>query len=126
MPYTPIEPAIPSDQDTVRARELSRALEQHGADQKVLRVQIAAAGQEVTTLDLPPVVARLLMNILKETAAGHAVTLVPFEAETASGGAAECLTALCGRHDRQGHSTGADGRQSASAAVEGRARLQRR
>jgi hypothetical protein len=80
LSYAPIEPAIPSDQDTARARELSRALEQHDAGPQVLRVQIAA-GQEVTTLDLPPVVARLLMNILKETAAGHAVTLVPFEAE---------------------------------------------
>jgi excisionase family DNA binding protein len=90
MPYTPIEPAIPSDQDAVRARELSRALEQHDAGPKVLRVQIAA-GQEVTTLDLPPVVARLLMNILKETAAGHAVTLVPFEAEITTQQAAALL-----------------------------------
>jgi excisionase family DNA binding protein len=90
MPYTPIEPAIPSDQDTVRARELSRALEQHDAGPKVLRVQIAA-GEEVTTLDLPPVVARLLMNILKETAAGHAVTLVPFEAEITTQQAAALL-----------------------------------
>jgi excisionase family DNA binding protein len=90
MPYTPSEPAIPSDQDAVWARELSRALEQHDAGPKVLRVQIAA-GQEVTTLDLPPVVARLLMNILKETAAGHAVTLVPFEAEITTQQAAALL-----------------------------------
>jgi excisionase family DNA binding protein len=81
----------PSDQDAVRARETSRALEQHDADHEVLRVQIAAAGHEVTTLDLPPVVARLLVNILKETAAGHAVTLVPFEAEITTQQAAELL-----------------------------------
>lgn len=87
----PIEPTVPSDQDAVRARELIRALEQHGADPKVLRVQIAAAGHEVTALDLPPVVARLLANILKETAAGHAVTLVPFEAEITTQQAAELL-----------------------------------
>jgi excisionase family DNA binding protein len=91
MPYIPVEPTVPSDQDAVRARELSRALEQHDTDHKVLRVQIAAAGHEVTTLDLPPVVARLLMNILKETAAGHAVTLVPFEAEITTQQAAELL-----------------------------------
>jgi excisionase family DNA binding protein len=70
---------------------MSRALEQHDADHEVLRVQIAAAGHEVTTLDLPPVVARLLVNILKETAAGHAVTLVPFEAEITTQQAAELL-----------------------------------
>src|SRR5271169_4520986 len=46
--------------------------------------------------------------------------------DAASGGAVECLTALRGRHDRQGHSAGANGRQSAPAAVEGRARLQSR
>ena len=81
MPYTPIDPTVPSDQDAARAGEVSRALEQHDGVHKALRVQIAAAGHEVTTLDLPPVVARLLVNILKETAAGHAVTLVPLEAE---------------------------------------------
>jgi excisionase family DNA binding protein len=91
LPYTPIEPTVPSDHDAVQARELSRVLEQHDADPKVLRVQIAAAGQEVTTLDLPPVVAHLLVSILKETAAGHAVTLVPFEAEITTQQAAELL-----------------------------------
>jgi excisionase family DNA binding protein len=70
---------------------LSRALERHHAGDQALRVQIAAAGHEVTTLDLPPVVAQLLMSILKETAAGHAVTLVPLEAEITTQQAAELL-----------------------------------
>jgi excisionase family DNA binding protein len=91
MPDTNIEPTVPSDQDAVRAAEASRALEQLDADHTALRVQIAAAGHEVTTLDLPPLVARLLMNILKETAAGRAVTLVPLEAEITTQQAAELL-----------------------------------
>jgi excisionase family DNA binding protein len=91
MPRSPIEPTVPSDQDTVLAAELNRALEQHHANDKALRVQIAAAGHAVTTLDLPPVVARLLMDILKQTAAGHAVTLVPLEAEITTQQAAELL-----------------------------------
>ncbi len=56
-----------------------------------MRVQVAAAGREVTTVDLPPVVARLLMGILKETAAGHAVTLVPFQKEITTQQAADLL-----------------------------------
>jgi hypothetical protein len=70
MPYAHIETTVPSDQDAVRAGEVSRALEQHRAGNQARRVQIAAAGHEVTTLDLPPVVAQLLMSILKATAAG--------------------------------------------------------
>jgi excisionase family DNA binding protein len=91
MPSIHIEPTVPSDQDAVRAGELSRAIERHHAGYQALRVQIAAAGHEVTTLDLPPVVAQLLMSILKETAAGHAVTLVPLEAEITTQQAAELL-----------------------------------
>jgi len=52
----------------------------HASD-TALRVQVAAASREVTSFQLPPVVARLLRDILKETAAGHAVTLVPFQQE---------------------------------------------
>jgi hypothetical protein len=55
---------------------------------KTLRVQIAA-GQKAETLDLPPVVTCLLMNILNETAAGRAVTLVPLEAEITTQQAAD-------------------------------------
>jgi excisionase family DNA binding protein len=91
MPYSHIEPTVPSDQDAVRAGEVTRALEHRDAGDQALRVQIAVAGHEVTTLDLPPVVARLLVDILKETAAGHAVTLVPFEAEITTQQAAELL-----------------------------------
>jgi excisionase family DNA binding protein len=91
MPYSHIEPTVPSDQDAVLAGEVTRALEQHRAGDQSLRVQIAAAGDEVTALDLPPLVAELLMSILKETAAGHAVSLVPFEAEITTQQAAELL-----------------------------------
>jgi excisionase family DNA binding protein len=90
MPYSHIEPTVPSDQDAVLAGEVTRALEQHRADQS-LRVQIAAVGHKATALDLPPLVAELLMSILKETAAGHAVSLVPFEAEITTQQAAELL-----------------------------------
>src|ERR1700733_3246399 len=91
MPYSHIEPTVPSDQDAMRAGEVTRALEHRHAGDQAFRVQIAVAGHEVTTLDLPPVVARLLMDILKETAAGHAVTLVPFQDEITTQQAAQLL-----------------------------------
>jgi excisionase family DNA binding protein len=91
MPQTRIDPALPSDQDAVRAGEVRRALEQHDAPDKALRVQVETAEHEVKMLDLPPIVARLLMDILRETAAGHAVTLVSVEAEITTQQAAELL-----------------------------------
>jgi excisionase family DNA binding protein len=91
MAKAQIEPTVPSDGDVERAREVRRALEPLDVDRGALRVQIAGAGHKATTIDLPPVVTRLLMNILKETAAGHAVTLVPLEAEITTQQAAGLL-----------------------------------
>ena len=89
MTFAPGEPTFPSDQDAILARAVSHALE--SADDTALRVQVAAAGREVTTFDLPPSVARLLLDILKETAAGHAVSVVPLEAEITTQQAADLL-----------------------------------
>jgi excisionase family DNA binding protein len=76
----------------VLARAAQLALERSEAhDSKPLHVQINAAGREVTTLDLPPVVTRLLMDVLKETAAGRAVSLVTVEAEITTQEAASIL-----------------------------------
>src|SRR6202034_4572049 len=83
------DPALPSDQDAALAKAASQALAQTG--DTALQVQVAVAGREVTTFDLPPVVARLLVDILKETAAGHAVTLLPFREEITTQQAAELL-----------------------------------
>jgi excisionase family DNA binding protein len=87
MTRAAVEPTIPSDQDTLLAKQVSRALEH--AEDTALRVQVA--GREVTTFDLPPVVARLLRDILHETAAGHAVTLLPLEEEITTEQAAKLL-----------------------------------
>jgi len=61
------------------ARAAQLVLERSEPLDKALHVQIT--GREVTTLDLPPVVTRLLMDVLKETAAGKAVSLVTVEAK---------------------------------------------
>jgi excisionase family DNA binding protein len=90
MRHSDFDTIIPTDQDAVRAGEVRRALEQ-GAVDKPLRVQVGAAGQEITTTELPPIVARLLLDILKETAAGHAVSVVPADADVTSQQAADIL-----------------------------------
>jgi len=89
MANFPREPAVPSEGDTVLAKQMSDAIE--GADHADLRIQVAAAGRKVSTFDLPPLVARFLTGILKETAAGHAVALVPIEEEITTEQAAKLL-----------------------------------
>lgn len=91
MPRPHIDPVIPSAQDARLAETARRTLEQSEGADKPLHLQFSAAGHEVMTLDLPPVVTRLLLDILKETAAGNAVTLVPVEAEVTTQQAAEIL-----------------------------------
>ena len=86
-----IDPVIPSNQDALLARTAQLALERAQALDKASHVQINAVGHEPTTLDLPPVVTRLLMDILRETAAGNAVTLVPVHAEVTTQQAADLL-----------------------------------
>jgi excisionase family DNA binding protein len=85
------DPIIPSDQDAVLAEAARLALERSEALDETLHLQINTASHEVATFDLPPVVTRLLMDILKETAAGNAVTLVPVEAEINTQQAADLL-----------------------------------
>src|ERR1700733_10821003 len=82
-----IDPILPTAQDALRARELRGALEGRNAVSAPLRVQV----DDSIVLDLPPLVARLLMDILEETAAGHAVTVIPVEAEVTTQQAAQLL-----------------------------------
>ena len=62
MPRTETDPTIPSDQEALLAREATRVLTGHPADGESLRIQVAAAGKEVTTLDLPAAAAAPLLG----------------------------------------------------------------
>ena len=91
MAHLNTDPTIPTDQEALLAREVSRALELHSSGDGSLRVQVGTVGREVTTLDLPPAVATLLKRLLAEMGKGHAVTLVPSETEITTQQAADLL-----------------------------------
>jgi excisionase family DNA binding protein len=76
MSRTHIDPIIPSDQDAMLAANARQAID---------------AGREVTLRELPPVISRLVMDMLKATEAGNALSLVPFEAEVTTQQAADLL-----------------------------------
>src|ERR1019366_3044054 len=76
MPQAHIDPIIPSDQDAALAGRARHAI---------------AAGESLTVGELPPIIALLLMDALKETEAGHALTLVSVETEITTVQAASIL-----------------------------------
>ena len=91
MPRTTTDPTIPSARDAHLAGTASRALDASAAGNAALTVQIVGADKECTSLELPPAAAALLRTMLKEMAAGRAVTVVPIDAEITTGEVAELL-----------------------------------
>ena len=93
MPRAQTDPTIPTAQEAVLAREASRVLDASGAPEGSLRVRLVEPGDDAasTTVELPAAAARLLKELLREMAAGHAVTLVPTEAEITTQQAADLL-----------------------------------
>ena len=86
------DPTIPTDQDAVLAREASRILDANPGDDAALHLRLVETGNATpATLELPAAAARLLKELLREMAAGHAVTLVPIETEITTQQAADLL-----------------------------------
>jgi excisionase family DNA binding protein len=82
-------PVLPTEQEAKLAATARQVLARR--DGEALQLQVKPTGQETVALDLPPVVTRLILDALKETAAGHAVALVPVEAEITTQQAADLL-----------------------------------
>ncbi|MBX9683028.1 MAG: excisionase family DNA-binding protein [Hyphomicrobium sp.] len=91
MPRTDTDPTIPSDQEALMAREATRVLTGHPADGESLRLQVSAAGKEVTTLDLPHAAAGPLLAILKAMGEGRPVAVHAADAEVTTQQAADLL-----------------------------------
>jgi excisionase family DNA binding protein len=79
-------PVQPSEADVRLARESSRAL--GPLAQHSLRVQVEGRAEPV---EIPAPAVRMLVDLLVEMAAGHAVTLIPVHAELTTQQAAELL-----------------------------------
>jgi len=84
------EPTIPSSDDQKSATTANRLLSPHLKAREGVRFRISDADKK-TELVLPPMVVRLLAEILKQVAAGHAVTLMPIHAELTTQEAANLL-----------------------------------
>jgi excisionase family DNA binding protein len=91
MPRTQTDPTLPTAHDTQLALAASRFLTGHQVSDKSLRLQVSEAGRDVTTFELPALAATLLITILEEMGAGHAVALVPIDAEITTQQAADLL-----------------------------------
>jgi excisionase family DNA binding protein len=91
MPRTDTTPTIPSDQDALLAREASRAITTQHANMGSLKLQLANAGKEVTTVLLPAAAAKLLLQILNELGNGRPVSVAPTDVEITTQQAADLL-----------------------------------
>jgi len=90
MTRTHTDPTIPTDQDALVAREVSRALE-NGAGDKKLRIEVTAAGRQLTKHELTPLIEELIMRMLDAMAKGQALSVVPTETEITTQQAADLL-----------------------------------
>ena len=86
------EPLHPGDTEMTIAREAGRALSHLAGHDRTLHVEAteAEAGR-TASFDLPPAAVRLLLDALSQIAAGHAVSVVPVQAELTTQQAAAVL-----------------------------------
>lgn len=89
---SPTVPSVmPSDGDRAAARETSRLLAPLLKRSRPLHLHLDAPGGRSETATLPPMAARLLVDLLTEMAKGNAVTLIPVHAELTTQEAANLL-----------------------------------
>jgi excisionase family DNA binding protein len=91
MTQTTSAPALPSDADSLLAKETSRVLASHIPASDPMELRIPNDSSPAGTVRLPVSAARLLVRILEEMARGNAVTLIPVHAELTTQEAAEML-----------------------------------
>ena len=91
MAHATIAPALPSEADTILAKEMSRVLASHIPTSEAMELRIPNDPSPAGMVRLPVSAARLLVRILEEMARGNAVTLIPVHAELTTQEAAEML-----------------------------------
>ena len=85
-----LEYAIPTEQDSVAAREATAKIIPYVRDGKPLKVLCVEGASEETIL-LPAFAAPLIQKVLEAIAAGHGVTIIPQHAELTTMEAADIL-----------------------------------
>ena len=87
-----VEPFQPSDAEIVLAQEASRALSHLAGHDRAVHVEaVERASGHKETFVLPAAAVRLLLDMLGQMAAGHAVAIVPIHAELTTQQAADVL-----------------------------------
>ena len=89
MPHT--NQTIAPDSEALVARTAALALDRHATDAMTMRVQVAEAGREITTLDVPASAIPLIAAVLREMGEGKAVTVLGDDAEITTQEAADLL-----------------------------------
>jgi len=86
------EPVQPSDAEVTLAQQASRALSHLAGQGRAVHVEaVEATDGQKETFVLPAAAVRLLLDILGQMAAGHAVTVTPIHAELTTQEAADML-----------------------------------
>lgn len=81
---------LPTPEETSRASEAVSAMAKALANDNGMPLKICQGGEEVT-IEIPPAVAKLLMDVLAHVAGGEMVTVVPYGAELSTQKAADLL-----------------------------------
>jgi excisionase family DNA binding protein len=89
MPSSLKGPILPSEAEARMAAELARKIAVRLAEGGGLKVQVE--GKEGEAEPLPPIAARLVLDLLEELARGNAVTVSAIEAELTTQQAADLL-----------------------------------
>lgn len=85
------EPILPSDAEAVMAAETSRKLVDYIQPDAELHLRLLQDDTEGETIALPASAVQLLLDALAHMARGHAVTLMPIQAELTTQQAAQLL-----------------------------------
>jgi excisionase family DNA binding protein len=91
MAQSALATTLPSEDESLLAKETSRVLASHLHESDPMRLDIVEGSKPAGTLTLPASAVRLLVRILEEMARGNAVTVIPVHAELTTQEAADLL-----------------------------------
>ena len=89
--HTAFEPVAPTEREAVLAEESSRALSPYVQGAEAQAIRVIEDGTASSTITIPAVAFRLLVDILSHMAKGNAVTIIPVHAELTTQEAADLL-----------------------------------